>query len=95
MSKERIAMIRERLNLALAPTSLEIADQSHLHAGHAGAKSGRGHFDVTIVSADFEDKSLIQRHRAIYNALGGLMESDIHALSISAQTPAESIDGGG
>ena len=89
LSEKRINAIRERLTADLQPSNLEIEDQSHLHAGHAGAKSGKGHFDVTVVSAQFDGKSLIQRHRAIYAALGGLMDSDIHALSISALTSAE------
>lgn len=90
MSEKRIAAIRERLNTELSPTVLEIEDQSHLHAGHAGAKSGLGHFAVVIVSAAFEGRPLIQRHRAVYDALGNLMKTDIHALSISAQTAQES-----
>jgi len=89
MSEQRIAAMRERITAALAPDELEIEDQSHLHAGHAGAKSGKGHFDVFVVSAAFEGKPLIQRHRAVYSAVGELMDTDIHALSISAKTPAE------
>ena len=91
MSEQRIAAMRERIIAALAPTELEIEDQSHLHAGHAGAKSGKGHFDVFIVSAAFEGKPLIQRHRAVYGAVGELMDTDIHALSISAKSPTEHI----
>lgn len=86
MNKERIAQIDSRLRSAFEPTSLEIEDQSHLHAGHAGAREGKGHFRVVIVSNHFEGKSPIQRHRLIYEALGSLMESDIHALTIEAST---------
>ena len=82
-------MMRERLEDTFAPSEIHIEDQSHLHAGHAGAKSGKGHFDLTIVSDKFRDQSLIQRHRAIYGALGELMETEIHALSINARCPSE------
>lgn len=85
----RIKEIRNRLEAAFAPESLDIEDESHKHAGHAGAKSGKGHFNVTIVSDKFADKTLIQRHRMVYEALGDYMETDIHALSISAYTPEE------
>jgi len=85
----RVQQIRERLTAALAPESLEIADESHRHAGHAGARDGRGHFRVRIVSAAFDGKSALARHRAVYAALGALMESDIHALAIEARAPGE------
>jgi len=85
----RVQQIRERLTAALAPESLEIADESHRHAGHAGARDGRGHFRVRIVSAAFDGKSALARHRAVYAALGALMESDIHALAIDARAPGE------
>ena len=81
-----MAQIEAKLRSALQPTSLGIEDQSHLHAGHAGARDGKGHFRVTIVSDRFEGKSLIQRHRLVYDALGSLMQSDIHALIIEAHT---------
>jgi BolA protein len=64
-----------------------VKDQSHLHAGHEGAKDGRGHFDVTIVSNTFKGKRQLARHRLIYDALGTLMKTDIHALRIQASTP--------
>ena len=66
-----------------------VKDQSHLHTGHTGAKDGRGHFDVTIVAAEFADKSRLERHRMVYDALGDLMETDIHALRIKALTSEE------
>jgi BolA protein len=88
MNEERMAAIEACLRSALTPSSIEIEDQSHLHAGHAGAREGKGHFRVAIVSTAFANKSLIQRHRMIYAALGSLMESDIHALIIEARADA-------
>ena len=86
---DRIAEIKARLEQALSPTHLDILDESHLHAGHAGAASGAGHFNVTIVSDKFADQSAIQRHRMVYLAVGDLMPSEIHALSINAQVPKD------
>ena len=74
---------------ALQPAELLVKDQSHLHEGHAGAQEGKGHFDVTIVSEQFEGLSRIARHRLVYDSLGAFMESDIHALRITALTSAE------
>lgn len=87
--QKRVAMIRQRLTDSLSPSSLEVIDDSHKHVGHVGAASGGGHFTVHIVAEAFVGKSLIQRHRTIYNVLGDAMENDIHALSIKAYTPAE------
>ncbi|MBL1141157.1 MAG: BolA family transcriptional regulator [Proteobacteria bacterium] len=81
---DRVEAIRERLTEQLSPTQLDIIDESHLHAGHAGAASGAGHFSVTITSDAFNGKSLIERHRLIYLAVDDLMKSEIHALSIKA-----------
>ncbi|QGW66872.1 BolA/IbaG family iron-sulfur metabolism protein [Lysobacter soli] len=81
--------MRAALAVALAPVSLEIEDESHRHAGHAGAADGRGHFRVDVVSEAFAGLGPIARHRAVYAALGDLMTTDIHALSIRARTPAE------
>ena len=86
---DRIAEIKARLEQALSPTHIDIIDESHLHAGHAGAASGAGHFNVTIISDKFTGKSAIQRHRMVYLAVNDLMPSEIHALSINAQTPEE------
>lgn len=86
----RIERIRERLVAAFAPVELVIEDESHLHAGHAGAATGRGHFRVKIVATAFAGQSAVARHRAVYAALGELMQTDIHALAISARTPQES-----
>ena len=88
MSRERIAMIRERLTEVFSPQALNIIDESAKHAGHASA-GGAGHFVVEIVSDAFAGNSLIQRHRQVYDALDDIMHSEIHALSIKASTPAE------
>ncbi len=89
MNEQRIEAIRERLRDSLEPELLEIEDESHLHAGHAGARDGRGHFRVTIVASAFESQSRIRRHRIVYEAVGDLMSTDIHALSIQALAPGE------
>jgi BolA protein len=82
--------IRERLTAALAPTRLDLADDSARHAGHAGARAeGESHFRLTIVAAAFAGKSRIERQRMVFAALGELMRTDIHALSITALAPAE------
>lgn len=86
---DRVTQIEQRLRAALSPQRLEIEDESAKHAGHAGARDGGGHFDVTIVCAQFAGKSLLQRHRLVYDALGESMRKDIHALSIHALTPDE------
>ncbi len=72
----------------LAPTKLEIIDESHLHAGHAG-NTGGGHFNVLIVSEQFAGLLPLKRHRLVFDAVGDLMQKQIHALSIQAKTPAE------
>jgi BolA protein len=82
----------ERIRALLAtlePTALEVEDESHLHAGHAGAASGAGHFRVKIVSARFAGLRLVMRHRLVYDALREMMHADIHALAITALAPAE------
>ena len=86
----RAEKIRSVLQAALKPTLLEIFDDSGSHAGHPGAvESGGGHFYATIVSSAFEGKTLVQRHQLVYAALGDLMRTDIHALSIKAFAPLE------
>lgn len=87
--EDRPAKIRKELEERLDPTELLIKDQSHLHAGHEGAKDGRGHFNVTIVSEAFKGLNRIQRHRMVYDALTQLLQTDIHALRIKAFTPGE------
>ncbi|MDF9391825.1 MULTISPECIES: BolA family protein [Methylococcus] len=85
----RLEQIRERLEGALAPLHLEIIDDSASHAGHAGVMAGGGHFHATIVSAQFDGKSLVQRHQMVYSALGDMMHNEIHAFSMKALTPSE------
>ncbi len=87
-SAQRIALIRSRLSDALAPQHLDIIDDSHKHAGHEGARHG-GHFTVHIVADAFRGKTLLQRHRLVYDALGDAMQTQIHALSIKALTQEE------
>lgn len=89
MNGKRIEQIRDALQQALAPSVIEVEDDSHRHAGHAGARDGRGHFNVHVVSERFAGMAPLARHRAVYAALGTLMETDIHALSIRAHTPSE------
>jgi len=90
MNAERSSKIEAILTDAFSPDELLVKDQSHLHAGHAGAKDGLGHFEVIIVADAFRDCSRIDCHRMIYSALGQLMTTDIHALSIRAS--AKKID---
>jgi BolA protein len=82
-------LIRRSLTEAFKPALLEIIDNSAAHAGHAGTRSGGGHYHVTIVADAFEGKSLVQRHQLIYQALGDLMKQEIHALGINAISPSE------
>ena len=89
MTDRRTKTIEDKLRAALSPEELLVKDQSHLHAGHAGAQEGKGHFEVTIVSNEFDGLKRIARHRLVYEALGTFMESDIHALRINAYTPSE------
>jgi len=81
---ERMSEIRQRLETAFEPQSLDVEDDSHKHAGHAGAKGGLGHFNVMIVSPAFNGMKVLARHRAVYAALGEMMQTDIHALAIDA-----------
>ena len=89
MSVERVQRIRARLQSELQPRTVEIIDDSHLHAGHAGARDGRGHFRVRVVAEQFAGLALLQRHQLVYRCLGELMQTDIHALSITALTPQQ------
>jgi BolA protein len=81
-------LLRERL-APLAPTRVELIDDSALHAGHEGARSGGGHYRLLVVSTAFAGKSTVIRHRLVYEALGELMRHQIHALSIKSLTPDE------
>lgn len=89
MTDTRLDWIRTRLAGALTPESLEVIDDSASHVGHAGARSGGGHYEVIIVAQAFAGLGLLQRHRLIYDALGDAMGRDIHALSIKAYSPQE------
>ena len=86
---QRLAEIRARLEAELSPESLQVEDESHMHVGHEGAKEGLGHFRVLVVSDRFRGQSPIKRHRLVYQAMGDLMQTDIHALAIDAFTPDE------
>jgi BolA family transcriptional regulator, general stress-responsive regulator len=87
-AKDRQERLRQRLEAEFAPVELSIADESHLHTGHAGAAGGASHFRVRIVSAAFHGLSPIARHRLVYAALAELLKSDIHALALEALPPA-------
>ena len=87
MSAETVELLRQRL-AALQPEALTIDDDSHLHAGHAGARDG-GHYRLHIVASIFAGKNTVARHRLIYQTAGDLMRGRIHALSISAFAPGE------
>ena len=89
MTADRVQQIQDRLDAAFSPSHLQVKDQSHLHAGHAGARDGMGHFEVTIVADAFAEKSRIERHRLVYAALGTMMQTDIHALKVNAFSPDE------
>ena len=87
MSSDTVELLSERLK-SLSPVSLQIEDESHLHAGHAGAREG-GHYRLDIVASAFEGKSTVARHRLVYDAAGDLMRGRIRALSIRAFAPGE------
>ncbi len=86
---DRVERIRQALDAALRPSVLEVGDDSHLHVGHAGAASGGGHYRVKIVSERFEGLRLVMRHRLVYDAVHGMMHTEIHALAITAVAPSE------
>ena len=86
---DRIQRIEKALVDEFSPVKLLVKDQSHLHAGHAGARSGLGHYDVTIVAEKFAGANRLRRHKMVYAALGELMQSDIHAVRITARAPSE------
>lgn len=89
MTAQRVALIRETLASALETDEITVLDEGHLHKGHAGAKTGLGHFAVTVRSAKFDGLSMLDRHRLVYEILGDLMQTDIHALSIRAMAENE------
>ena len=84
-----IEQMQQKLAI-LSPSAIQIIDDSAKHAGHAGAKSGGGHYQLDIISTEFTGKPTLARHRMIYDALGEMIQQQIHALSIKAQTPEES-----
>lgn len=87
MSQKRIKLIKDALQ-SLNPIKIEIIDEGHLHVGHAGAKSG-GHFKLYIISDEFKEKNMIDRHKLIYKKLNVLMKTEVHALSIKAISSEE------
>ena len=88
MTANRVDRIRTRLEEVFSPNELEVFDDSHLHEGHVGAKDGKGHYRVYIVSDQFVRTRPLERHRMVFKALGEMMEKDIHALSVVAQPPS-------
>lgn len=82
-------MIRNRLIETFAPVECQLADESAMHAGHAGAASGGGHYRLHLVSARFEGQSRLTRHRLVYDCLHDMMHTAIHALAITATAPSE------
>jgi BolA family transcriptional regulator, general stress-responsive regulator len=91
VTETRLERLTNRLNLAFAPEQLDVVDDSHRHAGHAGAADGRGHFTVLLVSSTFAGLGTLKRHRLVYEAVGDMMATDIHALSIQALAPGEAV----
>jgi len=85
----RLDTIRNKLTAALAPSECIVEDESALHAGHAGAASGGGHYKVRIVCAVFEGQNRLNRHRLVYDCLADMMQTEIHALAITALAPSE------
>jgi BolA protein len=90
LNQDRISLFEVDLKSAFQVLELNIEDESHLHAGHAGAATGGGHFKLTIVAPEFDGMSKVARHRAIYAALNKHFPEAIHALTILAFTPSES-----
>jgi BolA protein len=86
---DRRERLEARLREAFAPIALEIVDDSERHRGHAGARSGAGHFRVLLVSERFRGVSKLERHRMVYDALAGELREEIHALEIAARSPEE------
>ncbi len=87
MTAHRVQLIEARVREALAPLHLVIEDESHLHAGHAGAREG-GHFRLTVVSAAFEGRSLVEQHRLVQDAVRDLFGTEIHALALKTIPPS-------
>lgn len=89
MSRPTIDELRARIASALPAAEIEVVDDSHLHAGHAGAAGGAGHFTVRLVCAAFDGMPVIARHRLVYDSVRDWMPHRIHALVIQARTPDE------
>ncbi|MGZ3237363.1 MAG: BolA family protein [Burkholderiaceae bacterium] len=85
----REELIHAKLQATFSPLDCQIENESALHAGHAGAASGGGHYRLRLVSAAFEGQNRITRHRLVYDCLNDMMQSDIHALAIIALAPSE------
>jgi BolA protein len=90
INQDRISLFEADLRASFKVSQLRIEDESHLHAGHAGAATGGGHFKLTITAPEFEGMNQVARHRAIYAALNRHFPAEIHALTILAYTPSES-----
>lgn len=84
INQQRINRMKALLETALSPSKLNIIDESHLHAGHAGAQTGKGHFNLTVKSDKFDGLLPLKRHQLVYQTLGDMMQTDIHALKINA-----------
>jgi BolA protein len=85
----RSERIRAQIQTGLPDSSIDVVDESHLHVGHAGAREGKGHFRVRVVSSKFAGLRPLQRHQLIYRLVDELMQTEIHALNIVALTPEE------
>ena len=92
MIATRSERLAQRLHAGLEPVQLEVIDDSRHHAGHPGAADGRGHFTINVVSNRFAGLGTLQRHRLVYQIVGDMMTTDIHALSIQALAPGEAAD---
>lgn len=86
---DRVQRIEQTLHATFSPTVCQVEDESALHAGHAGAASGGGHYRVRIVSSRFEGQGRLARHRLVYDCLDDMLQHEIHALAITALTPSE------
>jgi BolA protein len=89
MAMDRVQRIESLLRANLAASSVLVEDDSASHAGHAGARSGGGHFNVTVVASCFTDMPTLERHRAVYAAVDEMMPAEIHALAVRALSPEE------
>ncbi|MFJ2988752.1 BolA family protein [Collimonas sp. NPDC087041] len=89
MNNQRLDTIRNKLIATFSPLECLVEDESALHAGHAGAASGGGHYKIRIVSTVFEGQNRLKRHRLVYDCLAEMMHSEIHALAINALAPSE------